>query len=141
VTEETTKSPGRYPTPHYASARRHRPCICIDLVAAGWRPGCPLRSYTEDSDLIVPIQPLFIPIYFRASIPPYLDVGLGPVFISVHHCAKIRMSDEMADPSLHTLMFCQASVVVAALLLQLRASWTGLWVGLWMRSDHLSLVQ
>jgi len=45
-------------------------------------------------------------------------LGLGPVLISVHHCAKIRMSDEMAaDLILHTLMFCQAAVLVAALLL------------------------
>ena len=30
---------------------------------------------------------------------PTLMLGLGPVLISVHHCAKIRMSDEMAaDP-------------------------------------------
>ena len=49
---------------------------------------------------------------------PTLMLGLGPVLISVHHCAKIRMSDEMAaDLILHTLMFCQAAVLVAALLL------------------------
>jgi len=100
-----------WPMPHTALCfcRLHRPCMCIDLVVAGWRPILlpQILHHRQRLDSTT-VHLRLLPCIHLWSLHT-LMLGLGPVFISVHHCTKIRMSDEMADPSLHTLMFCQAA--------------------------------